>query len=287
MGPAVGVTPEEPSSHVHAVAEYHTLKVQLAARFTYGARGNPVLQIAYWKPKSNSTFQSLSVLGSTRFFPQKTSCVCAASVCCQLHVWNTEFYFFPLSTAGQRLSPRLITEREQGLGTLGFCSAFNCWDFSRLEKCSWGGISMFDVRISNTFKYYTYRSLPFPGRGNFSFHGCCWNVNIQSSLQITKMKPLFIADYLRAQDNSKSRRWFIDTFYCVSLWQFVMDRNKGEAVRANLLRSLEHGRLFLVQTNVSSGIFQRVFYTHCLSVLVIWQPLLSPNKSSSLSSLEP
>lgn len=58
-------------------------------------------------------------------------------------------------------------------------------------------------------------------------------------------------------------------------------------MRANLLRSLEHGRLFLVQTNVSSGIFQRVFYTHCLSVLVIWQPLLSPNKSSSSSSLEP
>lgn len=97
MGPAVGVTPEEPSSHVHAVAEYHTLKVQLAARFTYGARGNPVLQIAYWKPKSNSTFQSLSVLGSTRFFPQKTSCVCVlprSAVSSMSGIQNSTFFHY-------------------------------------------------------------------------------------------------------------------------------------------------------------------------------------------------
>ena len=47
MGPAVKVTPEELSSHVRAVAEYHPLKDQLALRFTYGARGNPVLQNSF------------------------------------------------------------------------------------------------------------------------------------------------------------------------------------------------------------------------------------------------
>lgn len=59
MGSAVEVTPEELSSHVHAVAEYHSLKDQLAIKFTYGARRNPVLQNAFWKLKSNNNFQSL------------------------------------------------------------------------------------------------------------------------------------------------------------------------------------------------------------------------------------
>jgi len=94
------------------------------------------------------------------------------------------FCLFPLilPTAGQHLSPRLIAEREEGLGRVQFCSAFNCWDLSILENCSWGGFFVFDVRISNTLKYYSYRHLPSPGHGNFSFHDCYWSLNTQSSL---------------------------------------------------------------------------------------------------------
>lgn len=63
------------------------------SRFAHPARGDPVLQHAFWKLISTRTLQSLEVAGSTRFFPQRVSCVLSRSVTSMLRRQNSASFY--------------------------------------------------------------------------------------------------------------------------------------------------------------------------------------------------
>lgn len=184
-----------PCFHPDEVTEHDLLAGPSAVRFAYPARGGPVLHHAFWKPISTSTFQSLKAAGSTRFFPQKTSCVFSRSVTSILGRQNSASFYQHNLWLGSIWVPDSLLKGSRVLGNLNFALPST----SVISTC---------LRISaevdflcltlNTFKCDPYQSLTFLGSGHFSFHGCCWCLNIQLSLLITKMKPMFISDYHHA-----------------------------------------------------------------------------------------
>lgn len=150
-----------------------------AVRFAYAASRDPALQHAFWKLILTSTFQSLEIVESTRFFPQKASCVFSRSVTSMLGRQNSASFYQHYLWLGNIWFPGSLWKGIRVLGDLNFALPSTSVISTGLRISAEAGFLCLTL---NTFGYYPYRSLKFPGGGNFSFRGCCWSLNIQSSL---------------------------------------------------------------------------------------------------------